>query len=384
VGSQRAGLRREATALPLRRELWLLPVVLLAAALAVAGCGDDPDPRRPAANPAARSTAVLPDGTVPWIDERAKQAELALPDPHRHRPSPDEAGELAPCAAADLTGELDRWLRKLARDDFGKVIGDNGLLGFVRVRNTGSRACRLRGEVPARLLVAGTPLEIGTSHRVNDEARERAIAIGPGEAAELRLDWSSPYCGERRGGRQVLVLALPDDGGALRVPVRRPSLPRCFSLETQPGRSSVLVSGVFAYPRVGTPLDSPLNGLRARVLAPPAAAPVRAGAVLTYHVVLSNPTKAAISLRPCPAYYEQRFSLATPGRDDAVNDGQLRRMNCAPVRSIAAGGRRRFEMKVRVPPELKRGRRLSVAWSMRARGLAGGEGREGGFEVRIA
>jgi hypothetical protein len=117
---------------------------------------------------------------------------------------------------------------------------ENGLLGFVRVRNSGPAACRLAGEVPARLLVAGRPLEIGASHGVDDEARARAIAIGPGEAAELRLDWSSPYCGERRGGRQVLALALPERGGELRAPVRHASLPRCFSLETQPGRRSVL------------------------------------------------------------------------------------------------------------------------------------------------
>ena len=367
------------------RPIWPRRWLALAGAAVVLGglgCGDEPEPSEPQ-SPPVRSTALLPDGTVPWIDERAAEQELALPDPNRDRPSPDDAADVPPCGTGALTGELDRWTRKIARDDFGKVIGDNGLLGFVRVRNRGAAACRLHGEVPARLLVAGAPLDIGTSHGVNDEARARAIAIAPGEAAELRLDWSSPYCGERRGGRQMLVLTLPERGGALRAPVRRAVLPRCFSLETQPGRSSVLASGVFGYPRVFTRLDSPLNGLRARVIAPPAATPVRVGAELTYHVVLSNPTKRAIALRPCPAYYEARFSQATPGADDAVNDGQLRRMNCTPVRSIAAGGQRRFEMKVPVPADLQSGRRLSIRWGMRARGLAGSERLEGGFVVRI-
>ena len=264
------------------------------------------------------------------------------------------------------------------------MIGpENGLLGFVRVRNVGSDACRLHGEVPARMLVAGAPLDIRTSHGVNDEARERAIAIGPGEAAELRLDWSSPFCGEGGRGRQVLELDLPEEGGPLRVPVRRASLPRCFSMETQPGRSSVLTSSVFDYPRVGTPLNSPLGGLRVRMIPSPSGLPVRAGTLLTYHVVLSNPTKAAISLRPCPAYLQSRFSQATAGADNAVNDGALMRLNCAPVRSIAAGGRRRFEMRVRVPPRLAAGRRFSVRWGMRARYLAGSSGLEGGFEVTI-
>ena len=377
MGSDRSRLG-EAAARPIRLGLVLL-LGCAAAAAAAAGCGDD-DPAPP--KPAARSAALLAGGTVPWIDERVDEGELALPDPNRHRPSPGEAADVRMCNAAALSGELDRWHRKLQRDDFGKVVGpENGLLGFVRVRNTGTAACRLHGDVQARMLVAGRPLDIGTSHNVNDEARERAIAIEPGEAAELRLDWSSPFCGERRRGRQVLELDLPDGGGRLRVPVRRASLPRCFSLETQPGRSSVLASGVFDYPRVFTRLDSPLHGLRARVVSP--ARTVRADSVLTYHVVLSNPTKRAIALRPCPAYRQARFSQASPGNDDAVNDGELMRLNCAPVRAIAAGGRRRFEMRVRVPADLAAGRRLSVRWALRARGLAASSALEGGFEVAI-
>jgi hypothetical protein len=251
------------------------------------------------------------------------------------------------------------------------------------VRNIGDAACRLRGEVPARLLVGGRPLDITTAHGVNANARRRAIAIAPGEAAELRLDWSSPYCGTRRRGRQTLVLTLPGGGGSLRVAVRHAALPRCFALETQPQRSSVLASSAFDYPSVATPLDSPLQDLRARVIAPPAPRPVGAGAELTYHVVLSNQTSHAIALRPCPDYLQERFSLATPQGDAAVNDGQLYRLNCAPVRSIPAGGRRRFEMRVRVPEQMRPGRRLSVTWGMRARGLAGSDRLAGGFRVTI-
>jgi hypothetical protein len=354
-------------------------LVCVAAAVAVAGCGEKAPP---APQPAARAAALLPDGAVPWIDERVTEAQLATPDPNRDRPSPDEAGDVPPCEAAALTAQLDHWTRKLQRDDLGTVIGpENGLLGFVRVRNVGRAACRLRGEVPARMLVAGRPLDIGVSHGVNDEARARAIAIGPGEAAELRLDWSSPFCGEGGRGRQVVELDLPEDGGRLRAPVRRATLPRCFSVETQPGRSSVLASGVFEYPRVATALDSPLRELRARVIAPAAGVAVRAGTVVVYHVELSNPTRRAIALRPCPAYLQERFSLDTPGDDIALNDGRMSRLNCAPVRSIAAGGRRRFEMRVRVPPDLAAGRRLSVAWRLHARGLAASDRLQGGFQV---
>ena len=360
--------------------------LLLTTAIAL-GCGADDDGRDDAARPAAPAQAQVagtlrPGGTVPWVDERAREQDLVAPDPHRHRPSPGEAMEVPPCTAGELAGGLARWSRKLRRDDLGKVLGDNGLLAYVRVRNTASAACRLHGEVPARLLVGGRPLDIATAHGVSDEARERAIAIAPGQAAELRLDWSSPFCGRARG-RQVLELALPERGGRLRAPVRRAALPPCFARETEPRRRSVLASGVFEYPRVTTPLDSPLNGLRVRVIAPSRLRAVAAGRALTYHVVLANPTRAPISLRPCPAYLQSRYSTATAGRDDAVNDAQLYRLNCRPVRSIAAGGRRRFEMKVRVPAGFATGRRLSVAWGLRARGLAGGGRTEGGFTVTI-
>ncbi|HEV2777470.1 MAG TPA: hypothetical protein VGV90_17910 [Solirubrobacteraceae bacterium] len=360
-----------------------LAAALLLGAAAGLGCGNEEGGERTASPPAARGavTTLLPDGTVPWIDERATEQELAPPDPNRHRPSPDEAAKVKPCATAALSGELARWTRKLQRDDFGKVLGDNGLLGYVRVRNVGSASCRLYGEVPARLLAGGRPLNVASSHAVDAEARERAIAIERGEAAELRLDWSSPFCGEARG-RQVLELALPENGGRLRAPVRRAAAPPCFARETEPQRRSVLSSGVFEYPRVATTLDSPLNRVRVRVTAPPRGR-VMAGRDMTYHVVISNPTDAAISLRPCPAYLQSRYSTATGGRDNAVNDAQLYRLNCAPVRPIAAGGRRRFEMKVRVPADFAPGRRLSVSWGLRGRGIAGGAALEGGFELTV-
>jgi hypothetical protein len=59
------------------------------------------------------------------------------------------------------------------------------------------------------------------------------------------------------------------------------------------------------------------------------------------------------------------------------------RLNCAPVRSIAAGGRRRFEMRVGVPPGLAVGRSVSVTWGLRARRLAGSDRLQGAFTVTI-
>lgn len=93
-----------------------------AAAVTAAGCGGD---RAPASS-APRSSALLPDGTVPWIDDPVSEQEIAPLDPNRARPSPDEARDVEACEAGALSGELERRARKLQRDDFGKVIGDNG------------------------------------------------------------------------------------------------------------------------------------------------------------------------------------------------------------------------------------------------------------------
>lgn len=86
MGSEGAGLRRS-----------LRPAVcaglLLTAAIAL-GCGGDDDGRDRAARPAAQAQVagtLRPDGTVPWVDERAGEQDLVAPDPHRHRPSSGEA-----------------------------------------------------------------------------------------------------------------------------------------------------------------------------------------------------------------------------------------------------------------------------------------------------
>ncbi len=370
------GLRRLPGAVAPRARRRALGCALLATAL-LAGCGDDRETADGTLPPRVAAPAtLLADGTVPWVDERAGEAEVSAVEPRAARPSADG---VPACRAAQLRGALGRWRPKLARDDFGKVLRHDGLIGLARVRNRSRTACRLRGEVPTRLLVAGRPLAISTSHGLDEEGRERATLVRPGGEAILRLDWSSPFCGRARGS-QALGIALPEGGGELIAPVRRPTRPPCFASETQPARRSVLAASAFDAPPLATRLDSPLNRLRARIRP---GAPVPAGDVLTYHVVLSNPTGRAVSLRPCPGYEQSRYSTAAGPGQDAVNDARLYRLNCRPVRVIAAGGRRRFEMKVRVPAGMASGRPFSVAWALKARGVAGGGTLNDGFRVVV-
>ena len=112
---------------------------------------------------------LLPDGTVPWVNEPAAESEVQAPPPVRQPVDPDAK----PCAAAQLSATLPRCRTNIHRDDAGKEIANAGLLGFVEARNTSDRTCSLQGETPA----------------------ER--------------------CATTRSGRQVLDLDLPNGGGHL-------------------------------------------------------------------------------------------------------------------------------------------------------------------------
>jgi hypothetical protein len=68
-------------------------------------------------------------------------------------------------------------------------------------------------------------------------------------------------------------------------------------------------------------------------------APV-AGTVVSFVIVLSNPTATDVRLDPCPAYQEGAYpSILTY------------RLNCDAVSTIPAGQHVRFEMKARLAPD---------------------------------
>lgn len=304
------------------------------------------------------------DGSVPWGGEHGGEAEFATPPQHRRPVDPGAA----PCRARALTARLPRWAPKLLHDDEGKLVGNTGLLGMVDVRNTSTTACTLRGEVPVTLRAGGAPVDMTYVHRVNDAGRNQTTTMRPGDRATLRLDWSSPFCGDA-GGRQVLTIDLPQGGGTLRAAVARPGRPIC-SADGVTLRSSVLAAGVFDEPPRTTELNSPLNRLRVRMHARGQAV---AGRTLRYEVVLRNPTARPIALRPCPGYLQERFSLATAAGDEAVDDAQVYRLNCRPVASVPAHGAIRFQMRVEVPDGLRPGRRFSVTWRLLGPRTAGSE-----------
>lgn len=346
----------------------LLAVCLLPV-LALAACGSRVHttagaPSSPALPPIVSAQAtVLSDGTVPWVDEPAGPTEFDLPAPQR-RVDPTAR----PCRAADLRGELTSW----------QSPGDSGepgvnrnqprkLIGYARVTNTGQRTCQLRGEVDTRLRDRNGELDIGYSHDVNDAARQLVTIVPPRESADLRLDWSGPFCTVVDGPLR-LQITLPEGGGSLTAPITTSTVPPCgHNSETHPDITSFLTSSAFDEPALNTVLDSPLGHLIATIEPVATAKP---GELVTFHVRLTNPTGSAISLDPCPGYYQERFSIGT-ATVQAVNDGGPYRLNCRPVRSIPAHGSVRFAMGVRVPSALSVGRKLTVSWRLLAPKLAG-------------
>jgi hypothetical protein len=344
----------------------LLRLVWLVSIIAVAACGA----RNKAEGPAAPSlpprvsapATLLPDGTVPWVEEPAGRAEFDTPAPSR-RSDPD-AG---PCRAGDLRGALGPWTSPgdsggpdAPRREAGKLIGS------VRVTNAGAATCRLRGEVDTKLHDRDGEVPIGYSHAVNDEGRERVTVVPPGGSAELRLDWTAPFCPPVHGALE-LVIAVPENGGELHVPMTGET-PSCGPTgETNGENTSFLSSGAFDAPTAETVMDSPLARLTAAVEPVTHAKP---GALVTFHVRLTNPTGTAVSLDPCPGYYQERFAQGT-AELAAVNDGGPYRLNCRPVKEIPANGSIRFAMGVHVPKELTTGRQLVVTWWLIAPHLAG-------------
>ena len=355
------------------------------AVLALAGCagctggaGDAGGPAPGASSVPAEAHSLRPDGSVPWVDEPITDADL-----HGRPPGPrvPKAGS-RPCRADQLTGVLEAWNRagNGGETPRGMDAAAGHLIGHVDVRNRSTVECTLRGEVPTRMLAGGREVPMHYTHGINDEARARVVAVPAGERVHLRLDWSGPFCVDLEGPLE-LAIALPDNGGTLRAPVTAAGRPPCAQGENvNPNlRATLYASGFTEPPRPAPTQASPLTGLTLTITGPDAAA---SGDRVVYHATLTNPTAAAVPLDPCPGY---RVELYVQGSADrrGVNQGQLYRLNCRPVREIPAGGSVRFEMVVVVPRGLAVGQELSVGWRLLAAHFANGSNQWVQLQIRI-
>lgn len=352
-------------------------VVLGLCGLVAAGCGsgeDDPVGSAGATTVAPPSSVPrMADGTIPWVEWPAPD------DAFQFEPtvSPEPPAGAEPCAAEDLEGKLDAWFVKGDNDEGKPRTTANGLFGLVEIRNVSNAACTLRGEVPARLLSGGAPAPVKTEHAVNDDARERTTAVLPRGQAQLRIDWSAPYCRPDLSD-QSIELDLPDDGGVVVVPVGVPLQPACTNSETHPDLSSVFSSGAFAVMPVGRELDSPFNAVSASI--EPPSGDVRAGSSLVFYVTLTNPTDAPIPFDPRPGYIMELLAVGDMTRE-AVTARSLQFLNAVTISELPPGATR-FEMQLALPDGLEAGREVHLSWRLLHRALASTEHHSGAFTFR--
>jgi len=314
--------------------------------------------------------SVLPDGSVPWVDEPATDRDIFGPPRTPRAPAPGTH----PCRAEQLTGELTKWYRpdpaageggqaRPAAAPGGKLIGD------VVVRNTSAVECSLQGEVPTRMLAGGAEIPMYYTHGISSEAAARVTVVPAGESAQLRLDWSGPLCA-RIAPPFALVIDLPNRGGTLRAAVEPTDRPGCVGGEmADPNVAATLFASGFSET---PPPEPPLSPLAALVVKAAGPATVRAGDEMTYHVDITNVTAKAIALDPCPGYVVALFSRGDATRD-AINTSMVYRLNCRPVTSIKAHTTLRYIMRLRVPATLTAGRQLGVTWRLFAPALYSGK-----------
>ncbi|MBM0279939.1 hypothetical protein [Micromonospora tarensis] len=360
------------------RRLLVPLLIVLSAAVACASPNARPESSEgTVAEPAP--TALLADGSVPWADLRITAEDL---NGRPAEPRVPAAGS-APCRARQLSGQLDRWTRPGTGGEtprgFDARIGK--LIGQVDVRNASSTECTLRGEVPTTMLAGGREIPMLYTHGIDDEGRNRVVALPAGGHASLRLDWSGPFC---QAIKEPLELAIevPDGGGTLRAPVTADDRPGCPQGEgVNPRARGTLSASGFTEPVVvSTPRSSPLEQLTVAVQGPPSAG---AGSPVSFRVTLGNPTDRPLALDPCPGYLMERFSLGD-ATNEAVNESQLYRLNCGPLTRIPAGGAAVFEMVVEVPASMRAGRELTVTWKLYLPDYAQRGNQLGVFPVKVA
>lgn len=350
---------------------------VVALTVLVAGCGSASDsaqfgvgsrssstPPHQALKVGAAQKHLAADGSVPFVDERASEADFAFaPDP-----PPDTSGA-KPCRAEQLHAVLAHWYLQGEGDNEAGRRPPPGVYGFVSfAAATPDVRCTLQGQPATELLIDGNvvPLRVGGS--ITAASKKVLTLVSATSSADLRVDWSPPFCDPP--GQQQLLFTLPHDGGDVTAAVLRPRTPACTSSSSETGGElrSYLSPSAFTQHQRPTELNSPLTGLTASVVG----APTRAtgSQELHFRVRLTNSTGRDISLAPCPGYVLERFVLGTSGRA-GVSDALLYRLNCRPAAFIAAHRSLDFRVQTTVPPSPP-GPKLTVSWRLISRGLGSG------------
>lgn len=267
---------------------------------------------------------------VPWI--------AAAPPPYAPAATstpPALPAKARPCQSIDVSANVGS----------GNGAGGHSVT-YIRFRNVGYSPCLLIGYPGVTAIERGRPDVVGT--RGSFFTSGRPADMPPRTGITLLGLESDSYCAARSGGGgggddySHFTVTLPG-GDTVRLAV--------------PGRGLDLTCGLHLtqffdpdYPQAQ--VIYPLAPLRATLVLPQTAL---AGRPLDYEVDLHNPTTSAVSLQPCPAYVEAAHS-PTPVKKTYA-------LNCAPVKTIAAGQTVRFAMRLPIPGDTPAGQ-LRIEWGM--------------------
>jgi hypothetical protein len=284
------------------------------------------------------STPAAP-GIVPWVD---RTASPPIPPPSPRPPSPAYRS----CAASSIR----------AQASFTGAAAGN-ISNRITLTNIGATPCTLSG-YPTSLTgirADGTQQPLHPTHgTMFDDAFAWPANLRPGQAAGVSIATADGCAAlntthlTRRARRAAFVgarIGLPG-GGTVTARSR-------FNSACGVGLSRI---GIAAQPAPDPHLYA---GLDLSVQHPASAL---AGTTMIFTVTLSNHSGHAVALRPCPVYEEGIYALGQA----AVH---IYRLNCGTVRSIAAGRRVSYAMRMPVPaaPGLAK-----LSWTIPAGGLFGG------------
>ncbi|MHB1534036.1 MAG: hypothetical protein ACYC1D_05390 [Acidimicrobiales bacterium] len=235
--------------------------------------------------------------------------------------------------------------------------GSNGLAGalifYVKITNVSSFACSLSG-YPTSLTGVETATEqqpIALYHLTSSGGIESLIDILPSNLAPGASgleDLISPHdCTATASGFPGGIrLGLPGRGT---LSVQAGSGFDDEEFQFPCGEAEITSLGVMAPPARFA--ARPLQDISASIVAPPS---VRAGDVLTYIVIIGNPTSYPISLSSCPGYRE-----VLDGAHDAVVEEHA--LNCKGLSALAPHASQRFVMKIRTHSVVT-SRTVTLAW----------------------
>lgn len=268
---------------------------------------------------------------IPWADKPATPALInsLLPKP---LPAPTPKTDAPPCISSKLQ------LAQVAGLQWSQNSGV-----AIRLRNTGSSACLLRGSPHVVASASGHPNVIATP--LGLAATDGEVANTPAGGI-VSVDVSVPVaCASNPGGGDQsyptyhqLDITLPT-GGTRSISGLNLTFP-----------CGLTVSPFFMPKPAPTYATNWIKYLTPRVSLPTS---VKAGDILVYEVSLTNLLNRPVALSPCPAYIEH----------SSTGIKLEYQLNCAVVHAIPAHGVSIFQMKMVIPDTTPSGP-MTVFWSV--------------------